>query len=412
MNTRTGRMLSLIGCVAGVLISADAARSADWPQWRGANGDARVSDFNAPQTWPKELKQTWSVTVGAGDATPALVGDKLYVFTREGANEVIRCLDANTGKTLWEDKYEPGVSVTGPASPHPGPRSSPAVGDGKVITIGVSGILSCLDAESGKVLWRKDPYKSWPKFYTGSSPIIVDKLCIAQLGGQGAGAVLAIDLANGEPKWTAQTDSPAYATPAVMSVDGAKQVVAQTERTLIGLSFADGKQLWSIPTPAQRMAQNAVTPVIDGDVVIYSGQGTGTRAVRIEKSADGYKPADLWTNAEISSGFATPVLKDGLLFGLSNKASFFCLDAKTGKTLWSSPPRPRERGFGALVDAGNVILALTPGADLIVFKPSGTQFEQVASIKVPDKQPYAYPVISGNRVFIKGQDTLTAFSIE
>src|SRR5205814_6014491 len=98
-----------------------AAAAADWPQWRGPNRDAKVSDFKAPATWPKELTKKWSVTVGDGVATPALVGDKLYVFTREGANEVVRCLDAATGKEIWKQSYEE-KPVTGAAAQFPGPR--------------------------------------------------------------------------------------------------------------------------------------------------------------------------------------------------------------------------------------------------------------------------------------------------
>jgi outer membrane protein assembly factor BamB len=411
MTARKQAMAWVVGCVAS-LAMAGGAVAADWPQWRGPNGEAKVSDFNAPQTWPKELKQQWNQTVGTGDATPALVGDKLYVFTRQGADEVLRCMDVKDGKTLWEDKHAPGVSVSGPAGQHPGPRSSPAVGDGKVVTIGVSGIVSCLDANSGKLLWRQDPYKSWPRFYAASSPIIVDQMCIAELGGEGDAAVMAMDLATGDPKWKAQIDGATYSTPVVATIGGTKQVVVFTAKKLIGLTLADGKQLWEVPEMPQRMNYNALTPIVDGDVLIFSGQGKGLFAVRIEKDGDEFRPKEVWTNPQLSSTFSTPVLKDGLLYGLTNKASFFCADAKSGKTLWTSPPRPRERGFGSLVDAGQVILALTPAADLIVIKPSDKEFTQLASIKLPDAQPYAYPVASGNRLIIKGQDAVTMFTIE
>jgi outer membrane protein assembly factor BamB len=408
-STRNG--VVMIGWLA--LLGAGNALAADWPQWRGTNGDAKVTDFKPPESWPKQLTQKWNVAVGAGDATPALVGNRLYVFSRQGADEITSCLDAETGKVIWQDKFQPGVSVIGPAAQqHPGPRSSPAVADGKVITLGVSGVLSCFDAESGKMLWRKDPYKSWPQFFAASSPIIVDGMCIAQLGGRGGGAVVAFDLANGDEKWKAEQDGPAYATPAVMTAGGVKQLVAQTDKSLIGVGLADGKILWQLPAPPQRMSQNAVTPIIDGEVVIYSGQGKGTAAIKIEKQGDAFAPKELWTNADISSGFATPVLKDGLLFGLSNKASFFCLDAKTGKTLWTAPARRGERGFGSIVDAGQTILALTPSAELIALKPSDKEYSELANVKVPDAQPYAYPVVAGNRVFIKGQDSVSLFTIE
>ena len=111
-----------------------------------------------------------------------LVGDRLYVFSRQEGNEIARCLDAATGEEIWKDSYA-SEGTTGGASGFQGPRCSPTVVDGKVVTLGVRGILSCLDAETGKVLWRKDDFPGkWPQFYTSSSPMVVDGLCIARTG--------------------------------------------------------------------------------------------------------------------------------------------------------------------------------------------------------------------------------------
>src|SRR5205823_8147370 len=126
----------------GRVLGATGVVDQDWPQWRGPNRDNEVIGFTVPQSWPKTLTQKWKVTVGLGDASPDLVGDKIYVFTRQGQEEVIQCLDAGTGKVLWEDKYK-AEQVKGPGSGHAGPRSSPAVAEGKVCTFGVGGVLSC-----------------------------------------------------------------------------------------------------------------------------------------------------------------------------------------------------------------------------------------------------------------------------
>src|SRR5262245_46189821 len=175
------RRLKTALSLALIILLIQTIFAQDWPQWRGANRDGVVTGFSAPKTWPKKLSQRWKATVGDGVATPALVGDKLFVFTREGGNEVIRCVEAVTGKEVWQEKYE-ARAVTGAASSFPGPRSSPTVADGKVVTLGVSGILSCFDAATGKKQWRKDDFKgSWPMFFTSSSPIVEEGLCIAQL---------------------------------------------------------------------------------------------------------------------------------------------------------------------------------------------------------------------------------------
>ena len=109
--------IAKIGIFAGCVIALAASQgfAQDWPQWLGPNRDGKVSGFAAPKTWPKELTQKWKVSVGAGDATPALVGDKLYVFSRQGGDEVISCLEADTGKKVWEQKYS-SAAPTGPSA--------------------------------------------------------------------------------------------------------------------------------------------------------------------------------------------------------------------------------------------------------------------------------------------------------
>src|SRR6516165_12149905 len=137
------------GVIAGFLLvlSASGVWAQDWPQWRGPHRDNKVPGFTAPATWPKTLTQKWKATVGLGDASPVLVGDKVYAFTRQGREEIITCLDAGDGKVVWQDKYA-AEAVTGPGSGHAGPRSTPAEAEGKICTLGVGGVLSCLDTSN------------------------------------------------------------------------------------------------------------------------------------------------------------------------------------------------------------------------------------------------------------------------
>lgn len=408
-------------------ICSPCVQAQDWPQWRGADRDAKVSGFDAPKVWPTQLNQKWKVAVGEGVATPALVGDKLFVFSREGNDEVTRCLDAASGKELWQDKYD-SQGATGPAASFSGPRSSPAVADGKVVTMGVRGTLSCLDAASGKKLWRKNDFPGeWPNFFVSSSPLILNGLCIAQAGGRGSGAIVAYDLTSGEQKWKWTGDGPGYASPAVMTVGDSKLIIALTEKSVVAINSADGKLAWEAPFAAQGMgAYNAASPVVDGQTLIYSGGGRGTRAVKIEKGADGFTAKELWTNPDMSVQFSTPVLKDGLLYGLTQGNELFCLSAETGKTAWTAPigqparnpapgggpPRRGRGGYGSIVDAGSVLLSLTPGEQLIAFAPTDKAYAEKAKIKVAESPTYAYPIVSGNRVIIKDQESVTLSTIE
>ena len=400
----------MVGCM--ILIITGWAFPQDWPQWRGLNRDGKVSGFTAPQEWPEELTQKWKATVGLGDSTPALVGNRIYVFARQGEEEVTLCLDAGNGKELWKDKYK-AQAVTGPPSRHPGPRSSPAVANGKVVTIGVGGVLSCLDASTGKLMWRKDPFpKIVPQFFTSMSPIIVDGMVIAHLGGKDNGAVISYDLTTGDQKWQWAGEGPEYASPALLTVEGTKQIVTLAEKSVVGIGLADGKLLWQLPFAPQRRAYNAATPIIEGQTVIYTGAGRGIKAVKIEKQADGFVAKELWSNPEVAPQFNTPVLKDGLLFGLSNSGNLFCVNSQTGQTAWIDPTQRDRGGFTSIVGTGSVVMALPSNSELIAFKPNDKEYTELAKIKVSDTPIYAHPVIAGNRIFIKDQETVTMWTID
>jgi outer membrane protein assembly factor BamB len=397
--------------LAGLFLCGSAL--ADWPQWRGPNRDAKVTDFKAPATWPKELTKKWSVTVGDGVATPALVGDKLFVFTREDASEVVRCLDATTGKDIWKHAYEE-KPVTGAAAQFPGPRSSPTVAAGKVVVLGVQGRLTCLDAAAGKELWHKEGSGRPPRFFTSCSPLVVDNLCIVQLGGESSGAIVALDLATGNEKWQWAGDGTAYASPTLGDVAGTRELVARTSKNIVGLDPADGKLLWQTPFEEQgRGGYNSASPIVERGTVIYAGKGLGAKAANIERDGGKLVAKEVWTSADSSVQYNTPVVKNGLIFGISDTNALFCVNATTGQTAWStSLPRGRLAGYGSIVDAGSVLLALNPSAQLVVFEPSEKEFKQLASYKVSENETFAYPVLSGNRIYIKDKNAITLWTVE
>lgn len=403
------RWLGLV-LAGALLLCATGASAADWPQWRGANRDGKATDFKAPATWPQALKQAWKVDVGAGDASPVLVGDKIFVFARQGDNEVIQCLNAADGAKAWEDKY-PSAAFSGPdARAHMGPRSTPAVADGKIVTLGVAGTVTCWDVATHKQLWQKSEVKGTPRFHLAPSPLIAEGLAIVQLGGGQDGGVFAYDLASGAEKWKWAGEGPGYSSPVLMAADGAKQIVAMTEKSVVGLDLADGKLAWQIPFPVQgMMAYNAATPIVDGQTVIITGSGRGTKAFKIEKVGEKYNPTKLWENPT-GTQFCTPVLKDGFLYGLSDKKSFFCINAKDGKEAWTDAGRVDN--YGAMVDAGTAVLALPSNSTMVALKPDGVKFTELAKIKVSETPTFACPIVTGNKIYIKDKDALLALTVE
>lgn len=418
-----------IGAVTSfVLVSGAIALAQDWPQWRGPNRDANVTGFNAPKEWPKELTKKWSKTVGSGVSSPVLVGDKLYAFGRIDGDEVTTCLDAASGNIIWQDKHAT-KAAGGAASGFGGPRGTPAVFDGKVFTLGVNGTVTCLSASKGDVVWRKETGEK-PGFGTSMSPLVVDGKCIVFLN-----KLMAFDAANGDVKWTGASGTP-YGSPSLMTVDGAKMVVTPTADMLIGASLTDGKTLWQKKLPPGGYTVNYTTPIIHGETVVYVSPAKGgagsSMALKIVKDGDAFKTEDLWKGSG-SFPYNTPVLKDGLIFGLTSSKSFFCMDAKTGKVLWTDDTSRGEAG--GVLNAGKAIIALTGpssgggggggkgkgfgrggesstgNSELVVFEPSGEGYKELAKYQLMPGSGLAYPIVAGNRIYVKSNTDLTLWTI-
>jgi outer membrane protein assembly factor BamB len=151
---------------------------------------------------------------------------------------------------------------------------------------------------------------------------------------------------------------------------------------------------------------------VDGQTVIYAAKGRGTKAVKIEKKGDGFTTKELWSNAELGVQFSTPVLRKGLLFGLSDRNNLFCINTQTGQTAWTDATARGSRGFGSIVAAGSCLVVLTNDSELIIVKPDGKAYSEITRYKVSETPTYAHPVIAGNRVFVKDQESVTMFRIE
>jgi len=408
------RAIGLVICVVASVVAVSGLWAQDWPQWRGPNRDG-VAPFSEPKVWPEKLTTKWKVTIGEGYASPLFAGGRILEFARQGDDEVAMAIDPNNGKILWRQSYPAPYEPVSSAARHgKGPKSTPLIYEGKLYTFGISGILSAFDAATGKVEWRKDYSKdfkgTWPMFGTSMSPVASEGVVVVLIGTNDDGAVAAYDAKSGAQKWIWKGDGPAYGSPVIVEMGGVKQVVTLTQKYAVGLSFASGELLWKIDFPG-RSGMNIPTPLPFGKRVILAGD-PGTMLLQVNKQDSSWTTEKAWTITELTMRFSSPVQKGNLIFGFSNRTSgiFFCVDADTGKTLWTSPPRQGDNAV--VLIAGDLLFLLKDNAELIIARASGNGFEPLHHYEIADSSTYANPLMLPKGIVIKDNTALSLLSWE
>jgi outer membrane protein assembly factor BamB len=408
--TRNRHALVCVLC----LLASGSLGAQDWPQWRGPNRDG-VAPFNEPKTWPEKLTTKWKVTIGEGYASPLYAGGRILEFARQGDDEVSMAIDPANGKVIWRQSYPAPYEPVNSAARHgKGPKSTPLYYDGRLYTFGISGILSSFDAATGKVEWRKDYTKdfkgTWPQFGTSMSPVASDGLVVVLIGTNDDGAVAAYDAKSGAQEWIWKGDGPAYASPVIVEIEGVKQVVTLTQKYAVGLSLASGDLLWRIDFPG-RSGMNIPTPLRFGQRLILAGD-PGTMLLQVNKQNNSWTTEKAWQISELTMRFSSPVQKGNLVFGFSNRNSgiFFCVDAESGKTLWTSPPRQGDNAV--VLISGELLFLLKDDAELIIARASGNGFEPLHRYDVAGSSTYANPLMLATGIVIKDNTTLSLLSWE
>jgi outer membrane protein assembly factor BamB len=389
-----------------------ALSAQDWPQWRGPNRDGAVSSFQEPKAWPEMLSQQWKVEVGLGYATPLIVGNRLFLFTRQKDDEVMTALEAASGRVAWSVRYAVPFQPMRAAARHgAGPKSTPAYADGRLFSMGMTSIVSAFDASSGKLLWQKPATAAQPMYHTAMSPIVEGNVVIVHVGGPGNAALTAFDVATGAVRWEWKGDSPAYGSPIVAEIGGIRQLLTFTHQYLIGVRVSNGELLWQRPfrTPSDTTAQ---TPIIFRDMVIQNGRNNGVTAFRVVRRGDQWNTEDVWQTKEVSLYMTNGVVIDGVLHGLShlNAGQYFGVDLSNGTVLWTSEPRQAENA--GMVSAGRIVFSLEDDGELLVMRPDRAGMNVVRRYDIADSATWAQPAISGGRIYVKDLAHLTLWTVD
>lgn len=394
------RLLAIIAC----LTMAAGVFAADWPIWLGPDQDGIAPDTGINKDWndnpPEKL---WQVQMhDGGYSGPSVADGKLFIIDHEGAQDVVRAIDVDSGEDVWEFRYNDLAKANYGFS-----RSTPVYDDGRLYTISFQGNVGCINAETGELIWGVNmPGKFGgrvPTWGYAMSALIDEDALILVPGGEQA-CVAALDKMTGEVLWTGGgSDIPGYATPVKAEIMGVEQYVVFTGKSAIGVHAASGRLLWRVPWET-KYDVNASTPIVSGNhVFITSDYGRGCAVIAVEEEGANI----LWETKAMASHFNTSIFMNGHLFGPSNP-NLVCLDPRTGEAAW------KQSGFerGGVVGVDGVILALSGNQGFLAMveaTPDG--YNELGRFTPLGGQSWTAPIVANGKLFVRNKEALACFDL-
>lgn len=384
-----------------------------WNQWRGPNRDGSWHRA-LPAAWPDSLTSLWEVEVGEGHSSPVVNEGKVFVLSRQGDDETVLGLDLTTGKTVWRQSYRAPFEVNPYAGRHgKGPKSTPLAAQGRLFVLGISNILSAFEANTGKLLWKRDfsHETDSSKLFCGgaASPLILNGNLYVHVGDDREGAFLSINPADGSDNWAWRGDGPSYASPIAAVFDSIPQIVAMTTSKIVSLDPIDGNLLWQIPFPDE-WNENIVTPVTYDEMLVISGVNVGTSAYRPTLENGDWSLTKLWERTDLPMYMSTPVTIGRRLLGLSSvrKGMFFALELGHGSDVWTSIGR--EGDNASFVAFGGSLAALTTDGRLRIIDGQADEFRVLADYSVADSPTWAHLTPVDKGFLVRSKSSLTRWS--
>ncbi len=385
-----------------------AAVASDWPNFRGSQYDG-FSDEKLPnKDWKtKPPKELWRIPMGDnGYAGPSVATGKLFIIDHKDARDVVRALDVKSGQKVWNYDYDDTDKEQGYGFAH----STPTYDAGRVYTLSALGMLHCLKADDGTLVWKCDikakyggHWRGTNWGYAGSPLIDGDKLIVCP-GGIGA-SVVALDKNTGNEIWKGGGDDPpGYGTPVKATIGDKPQYVIFSGLAAMGVDADKGTKLWSLPWRTDYDV-NAATPVVVGNTVfVTSDYGKGCALL----DAAAVPAAEVWKNKALKSHFNTPIVFEGHLYGIGKPGELCCIVQATGDVKWKAP------GFqdGGLMGIDGTLIAVNGSdGDVVLCKLSPEKYDELGRIKPLSGRSWTAPIVSGGKLFIRNQTTLVCLDL-
>lgn len=380
------RFIGLIGfllCSSLHCVSAYSADPLDWDKWRGPHGDSIIYETGwSPEALLPEPICLWRATVGEGYSAPCIVGDYLFTMGNEEGIDTVFCLSIEDGREIWRYSYpcEPGS--------YAGPRSSPVHSEGLVYTLSREGLLLCLKAENGEVVWEKDLAEEAnaesPTWGISSSTVIKGDMLLLNVGKYG----IAIDKRDGSILWQSPKGICGYASPVLYEFDDMGCMVAFGEKALYGVEIGTGRLLWTQEW-ITRLDEQSADPVAWKDRVFVSSiYSRGCGLFDITKNP----PEEVWVSDALVNKFSSSILYKGKLYGVHgntikrrgnswdsgrNKGALCCVDFMTGEVHW-------EMGVGiaSLIIVDGKLIVLNERGTLFIAEATEEEYRELAVSQV------------------------------
>ncbi len=381
----------------------------DYPQFLGPSRNATVRGVRLERDWTAHSpKLIWRRPVGAGWSSFAVAGDAAVTQEQRGEQEVVVRYDFRTGEELWATA-DP-VHYINPISGE-GPRATPTIDGNRVYTIGGTGILNCLDLETGERIWSRNflehnDAKS-PEWGISCSPLVVDGMVVVGAGGTDGKSLVAYDQATGDIVWQAGNDRAGYSSPFVATLAGVRQIVIFNHASVAGHDPVDGRLLWTHEWPRQQ--PNVAQPVpLDGDRLILSaGYGVGAKLFKIGTGADGSLGASVvWESIRLKAKFANFVVHDGFIYGLDD-GILVCLDAATGERQW----KRGRYGHGQMILVEDLLLVQTEHGEMVLVEPSPEELRELGRLRLFDGKLWNSPALVGQYLLVRNDREAALFEL-
>lgn len=389
--------------------SGSAKNPAYWTDFRGPNRDGRYDEKPILTNWPANgLRELWRQPVGGGYASFVIADGRAYTIEQRREDEVISAYNVESGAEIWTNNYNAHFDESMGGD---GPRATPTYHQGKIFSLGAMGDFRCLEASSGKLIWKRDiTADARARILTygmSSSPLIVDDKVIVQAGGKNH-SVAAYDKESGKPLWHTLDDDAAYSSPMLVELAGERQLLIVTEHRAVGVNPENGKLLWSFPWVVKLQNRNIAQPVLLSTKRFFlsAGYGTGCAAIEISKKGDSFVARAVWQNKNLKNKFSSSVFLDGFLYGLDEDI-LVCLDTMTGERKW----KDGRYGYGQILLASGHLVVLGGDGQLALVKATPEKHIELARFQAIRGKTWNYPAISGGKIFVRNAVEMACFEI-